>query len=93
MSISDKKAKTVAAKLHIDLQLLPLEYWKHAMKVELEHGKRSAVTNVTNDDLLTTGKIALAHILEYPDYYLRLAKMEAEAERYWAGKKKPDIFL
>jgi hypothetical protein len=30
-----------------------------------------------------TGKIALAHLNEFPDYYTRLAKMEAEADTYW----------
>jgi Protein of unknown function (DUF5661) len=36
--------------------------------------------NVTNDDSLLTGKIALAHLNEYPDYYDRPDKMEEEAE-------------
>jgi hypothetical protein len=27
-----------------------------------------------------TGKIALAHLNEFPDYYTRLEKMEREAE-------------
>jgi hypothetical protein len=51
------------------------------MDVELEHGLHDPTTNVTNDDAVTTGKIALAHLNEFPDYYTRLAKMEAEAER------------
>jgi uncharacterized Fe-S cluster-containing radical SAM superfamily enzyme len=53
------------------------------MDVELEHGLRDPATNVTNDDPLTTGKIALAHLIEFPDYYTRLAKMEKEAEDFW----------
>jgi hypothetical protein len=35
---------------------------------------------VTGDDPVTTGKIALAHLNEFPDYYTRLARMEADAE-------------
>ena len=50
------------------------------MEVELEHGVRNVVTNVTNDDLVLTGKIALAHLLEFPDYYTRLQRMEDEAQ-------------
>jgi len=50
------------------------------MEVELEHGTIRALTNVSNDFLLTTGKIALAHLIEIPDYYTRLLKMEKEAE-------------
>ena len=47
--------------------------------IELEHGRRDPATNVTNDDPVVTGKIALAHLRELPDYYTRLADMEAEA--------------
>jgi len=53
------------------------------MDVELEHGTRDSNTNVTNDDPLMTGKIALAHLNEFPDYYTRLKKMEEEGEEYW----------
>jgi len=57
------------------------------LEVELEHGTQDPVTNVTNDDEMTTGKIAWAHLNEFPDYYTRLAEMEAEAERYWADRE------
>ncbi|MGZ5313546.1 MAG: DUF5661 family protein, partial [Solirubrobacterales bacterium] len=50
------------------------------MDVELEHGSHDPATNVTDDDATVTGKIALAHLNEFPDYYTRLQKMEAEAE-------------
>ncbi len=50
------------------------------MDVELEHGLHDPATNVTGDDPLVTGKIALAHLNELADYYTRLAKMEAGAE-------------
>ena len=47
---------------------------------ELEHGTRDPETNVTDDDLSQTGKIALAHLKEFPDYYSQLAALEAEAD-------------
>jgi hypothetical protein len=50
------------------------------MDVELEHGTADPQTNVTGDDLIMKAKIAPAHLNEFPDYYTRLAKMEAEAE-------------
>lgn len=56
------------------------------MEVELEHGARDPQTNVTDDDLVSTGKIALAHMKEFPDYYDRLDRMEKEAERDWASR-------
>ena len=47
--------------------------------MELEHGKKDSGPNVTQDDKVFTGKIALAHLNEFPDYYTRLQKMETEA--------------
>ena len=57
-----------------------LEQLRLGMEVELEHGRRDPLTNVTDDDPLLTAKIALAHLRELPDYYVRLAVMEAAAE-------------
>jgi hypothetical protein len=58
------------------------------MDVELEHGSHDPQTNVTDDDPIVTGKIALAHMKEFPDYYARLEQMEREAERFWAERKE-----
>ena len=57
-----------------------LEQFCLGMNVELEHGSRDPETDVTGDTPVLTGKIALAHLKEMPDYYTRLAAMEAEAE-------------
>lgn len=92
MRITLVQAKRVANKLNINIDTVPLTVFRDAMMIELEHGKRyGGVTNVTNDNLLLTGKIALAHLLEYPDYYKRLYKMEKQAEKYWSDKKKPKV--
>ena len=50
------------------------------MDVELEHGLQDPLTDVSHDDPVVTGKIALAHLNEFPDYYTRLARMEEEAK-------------
>jgi len=62
-----------------------VEQLRMGMDVELEHGTHDVETNVTDDDVLVTAKIARAHLNEFPDYYTRLAVMEAEAEAYWAA--------
>lgn len=72
--------------LGIDWSKFDVEQFRRGMDVELEHGKDNVVTNVTNDDMVMTGKIALAHLNEFADYYTRLDKMEAEAHAYWDGK-------
>lgn len=82
------QANDIAAAIGIawDTARFDPEQFRMGMDVELEHGKRDAQTNVTDDDALTTGKIALAHLREYPDYYTRLAAMEREAEAFWKKK-------
>jgi hypothetical protein len=65
---------------------IPVEEFRQGLAVELEHGARDAETNVTDDDLMLTGKIAWAHLKEFPDYYTRLAAMESEADEFWARK-------
>jgi len=85
-SFTAEEAKEIGEKLGIDWTKFDVEQFRAGMDVELEHGARDPHTNVTNDDPLTTGKIALAHLNEFPDYYTRLEEMEQEAEAYWEGK-------
>jgi hypothetical protein len=82
------EALAVATLLCMDFELLPydLEQFRMGMDVELEHGRRSPATDVTSDDPVITGKIALAHLNEFPDYYTRLAVMEREAASHWRGR-------
>jgi hypothetical protein len=75
-----EEAREVGASLGLDWNQIDLEQFRQGLAIELEHGARDPETNVTGDDLLLTGKIAWAHLKEIPDYYTRLAKMEAEAE-------------
>ena len=76
------EAERIASDLGIDLAAegIELEQFRMGLGVELEHGRRDPETDVTGDDPLITGKITLAHLREFPDYYTRLAAMEAEAE-------------
>ena len=81
-----KEAKEIGEKLGIKWDKFNLEQFRAGLDVELEHGTRDPKTNVTNDDTLMSGKIALAHLNEFPDYYTRLEKMEKEAENFWENE-------
>lgn len=85
-SFTAEEAKKIGEILGLDWSKFNVEQFRMGMDVELEHGLRDPNTNVTNDDSLITGKIALAHLNEFPDYYTRLEKMEKEAESYWENK-------
>jgi hypothetical protein len=91
VTFEPNEAQEVATRLGLDFTAEPfsLEEFRQGMDVELEHGRRDPATNVTGDDALTTGKIALAHLREIPDYYTRLARMEAEAEAEAAKAHEP----
>jgi len=78
-----EEAKRIGEELGIDWSKFDVEQFRRGMDVELEHGTVDAHTDVTNDDPLMTGKIALAHLNEFPDYYTRLDKMEEEADKFW----------
>jgi hypothetical protein len=78
--ISSEKARNVGSTLGIDWTKVDVQQFRRGLEVELEHGARDPETNVTNDDLSLTGKIAWAHLKEFPDYYTRLDKLEAEAD-------------
>lgn len=82
-----EEAKKVGDDLKIDWGKVDLGQFQQGLYVELEHGLVDPATNVTNDNLAMTGKIAWAHLNEFADYYTRLKKMEDEAEVYWASKK------
>ncbi len=79
-----EEARRVGEEIGIDWTSAPfdVEQFRSGMDIELEHGLHDLVTNVTDDEPTATGKIALAHLKEFPDYYTRLEQMEKEAKRH-----------
>jgi len=77
---SSEEARRVGEQLGVDWSSVPwdVEQFRAGMDVELEHGLRDPATDVTDDDPLTTGKIALAHLKEFPDHHTRLERMEEQ---------------
>jgi hypothetical protein len=84
---TNEEARRVGDSIGVDWGRFDLEQFRAGMDVEREHGSHDPQTDVTGDDLILTGKIALAHMKEFPDYYERLERMEREAERDWADKQ------
>lgn len=87
MKVTFEEAMAIGNTLNINYEVVSLKQWRNALKVELEH------KDITGGDLLLTGRIALAHLKEYPDYYRRLEELERQAKIYWRGKSKPKITL
>lgn len=78
---TNEEAKEIGEKIGITWDKFDVDQFRRGMDVELEHGAVDSNTNVTNDDPIATGKIALAHLNELPDYYDRLDRMEKEGEK------------
>jgi hypothetical protein len=87
VSFSEDDARRIGEQIGIDWATAPfdVDQFRRGMDVELEHGAHDPATDVTGNDPIVTGKIALAHLNEFPDYYTRLEKMEEEAKRDLSG--------
>jgi hypothetical protein len=77
------EARKIGKDLGLSWKKVDLKQFHMGLNVELEHGTRILITNVTDDDEALTAKIALAHLAEFPDYYTRLERLEKAAEKYW----------
>jgi hypothetical protein len=76
ITLNDAKKFVKMMGLNMNKYKFSINDLKKGMNVELEHGKTSKLTNVTNNDIMMTGKIALAHLLEGYNYYSLLDIME-----------------
>lgn len=94
MKVTQTQANKIAKQIKLNTDVIDISTFTYALNVELEHGKKfGSFTNVTNDNLTLTTKIVIAHLLEAPDYYKRLKKLEDRADEYWSTRKKPSIFI
>jgi hypothetical protein len=88
---SAEEAQRAAEELGVDWSKFDVEQFRIGMDVELEHGAANPVTDVTGNDPHKTGKIVLAHLNRFADYYTRLTKMEEQAEGDWKGKQRSEV--
>ncbi len=86
---SSEEARRVGDAIGVDWSRFDLEQFRAGMDVEYEHGSHDPQTDVTGDDPIVTGKIALAHMKEFPDYYVRLERMEEQAKAEWSSVSGP----
>lgn len=82
-----EEARRIGDQLGIDWSTVELEQFRQGLAIEMEHGDHDPRTDVTHGDPLLTGKIAWAHLNEYPDYYTRLAVLEREAKQDWSQRR------
>jgi len=88
MQITEDQARLIGDEIGIDWNaaLFDVDQFRRGLEIELEHGSREPETDVTGNDSVVTGKIAWAHLREYPDYYDRLEVLERGAKQYWDSR-------
>jgi hypothetical protein len=84
---TSEEAKRVGDAIGVDWARFDLEQFRAGMDAEVERGAHDPQIGVAHDDPLRTGKIALARLEESPDYYVRLGRREAAAERAAAERR------
>lgn len=82
--ISLQQARCVGEALHLDWEQVDLEEFRQGLMGRRKEAIETE-TELTYQALLLAGKVVLTHVQEFPDYYSRLAKLEAEVDDYRAG--------
>jgi len=85
--ISSDEAKRIGESLHIDWDQVDLEQFRKGLMGKHKQGVMDPETGLTYDGVLLAGKVVLAHMQEFPDYFTRLAKLKAEAAKYQARSR------
>jgi len=85
--ISTDEAKRVGESRHIDWEQVDLEEFRQGLMGNHQEGAIDPETGLTYEGVLLTGKVVLAHMEEFPDYFTRLARLKAEVDDYQAGRR------
>jgi hypothetical protein len=85
---SIREARKIGHALGIRWDTFDITQFALGLNIELEHGRRGPATDVTHDEPMITGKIALAHLRDIPDYYTRLIVMENKAKRAGSAQRR-----
>ena len=76
-----QRAKQVGDEIGVDWEVVDLGQFIEGIKEEMEHGSEyGSATKVHDDDYVTSGRIAYAHLIERPDYYTALSMLEDEGD-------------
>ncbi len=80
--ISSEEARRIGDALHIDWDQVGLEQFRRDLMGARKQSASDPEIDPAYDGVLLSGKIVLAHMQEFPDYFNRLQKLKAEADEY-----------
>ena len=85
--ISSEEARRIGESLHIDWDQVDLEQFRQDLMGDQKQETTDPETGLIYDGVLLSGKIVMAHIQEFPDYFTRLAKLKMEVDEYRARRR------
>ena len=85
--ISSEEAQRIGESLHLDWDRIDLEQFRQGLMGEVDEANMDPETGRTYDSVLLSGKLVVAHMQEFPDYFTRLEKLKAEADRHRAQRR------
>jgi hypothetical protein len=85
--VSSEEAKRIGEALHIDWGQINLEQFRQDLTGDQKQEATDPETGLTYDGVLLSGKIVMAHIQEFPDYFTRLARLKIEVDEYRARRR------
>jgi hypothetical protein len=93
-----KRAKAIGDELGVNWDDVDLGEFAQGIKEEMEHGNlysehHAGATVVHDDSLETAAKIALAHLVELPNYYTMLEEMEEKGDEFWEQNDRREWIL
>jgi len=80
--ISAEEAKRIGESLHIDWGQVDLEQFQQDLMGNHKQRSMDLETELTYDSVLVTGRLIVAHMQDFPDYFHRLEKLRAEINEY-----------
>ena len=85
--ISSEEAQRIGESLHLDWDRIDLEQFRQGLMGEVDEANMDPETGRTYDSVLLSGKLVVAHMQEFPDYFTRLKKLKAEADQHRAQRR------
>ena len=82
--ISAAEAERVGECLQIDWEQVDLEEFRQGLMGNHKPGDIDPETGLAYESVLLTGKVVLAHMDEFPDYFTRLAKLKEEVRSQYS---------
>ena len=85
--ISSDEAKRIGDSLYIDWNQIDLEQFRQGLIGNQRRAAMDSETGLIDDGVVLSGKIVLAHMQKFPDYFSRLEKLRAEANDYQSKRR------